>query len=100
MGGLGDENVGELSWYFCCIPANSDKIGDLLGVVLDAVIDKDESMGGEAVKYGDVLDAGGNCVGDGKLVHKNCSISLITLEIITNTSLLSSLLSSLVRHDE
>ena len=32
----------------------------------------------------------GNIVGDGKLVHKNCSISPITLEIITNSSLLLS----------
>ena len=89
-----------LSWYFFCIPEDSDKIGYFLGIVVDAVIDKDELMGGEVVKVGDSADAGGNCVGDGKLVHKNCSISLITLEIITNTSLLSSLLSWLVRHDE
>ena len=100
LGGLGVEDMEDLNWHFFCIPANSDIIGYLLGIAVDAVIDKDELMGGEVVKVGDLVDAGGNCVGDGKLVHKNCSISLITFEIITNTSLLSSLLSSLVGHDE
>ena len=38
LGGLGVDDTRVLSWYFFCIPDDSDKIGYFLGIVVDAVI--------------------------------------------------------------
>ena len=83
MGGLKFTTFGFSDRIFCCSLVITE---DFFRSKIDAVIDKDELIGGEVVMVLDGIDMDGNCVGDGKLVHKICSISPIALEIITKSS--------------